>query len=162
MPDKHCCIAVYSEPTTICNAIEQLHAGDIATDRISLLCSLAESAVNSNENLPAHWQQLCNTLKNCRQITVPDWGTLLAAGPVASLVTAIANDDSFGGSLDSRLGVAGAALYKLGTPVENIRQYQSAIKQGNCLLIVDGDRHQVESACGYILENNQHVTIHAA
>lgn len=104
------------------------------------------------------WGDLWGLLAGAAFLWVPGFGSLAAAGPIVSLLERGLEGVATGGGF----GVLGAALYNAGAPRNAIVQYEKAVKADKFLLIVHGERSDVERACGILHGELQQVTVHTA
>ncbi len=104
------------------------------------------------------WAGLWGLLSGAAFFWVPGFGPLAAAGPlVASLMCGLE-----GVAIGGGFSVLGAALYSMGISRDSISQYEQAVKAEQFLLIVHGDRSDVEQACEILHSETQQVTVHRA
>jgi hypothetical protein len=86
------------------------------------------------------WNQLWQLLPGWAVVTIPGWGTLLAAGALGGwLVNALENSGVFG-----ELTAVEAALYSLGLEKEEAGRCEEAVASGRILLIAHGPAEEVE------------------
>jgi len=90
----------------------------------------------------AFWGGLWGLLFGSAFFFIPGMGPLLVAGPLVGwLVGALEGAVVVGG-----LSALGAGLYSLGIPNDSIVQYESALKIGKFLLIVNGSLDDTNNA----------------
>lgn len=106
----------------------------------------------------AFWGGLWGLLAGAAFFWVPGFGPLAAAGPIVSLLVKGLEGVAIGGGF----GALGAALYSMGVPRDNVTQYEKAVKAEKFLLIVHGERRDVEHACGVLHGKTQQVAVHTA
>jgi len=96
------------------------------------------------------WQGLWGVLAGEAFLHIPTFGSLAIAGGLSSILMA-ENGAIFYPHEYTELS---RALHRIGIPAESICHYESLLKQGQLMLIVNGDNSVVENAC-LILENSQ-------
>jgi len=96
------------------------------------------------------WQGLWCLLAGEAFLHIPTFGSLTVAGGLSAILMA-ENGAIFYPDEFTELG---KALHHVGIPARSIDHYESLLKQGQLMLIVNGDSSDVESAC-LILENSQ-------
>jgi len=106
----------------------------------------------------AFWDSMCDRLAGAGFFWIPGFGTLVAAGPI---VTRLVKGPG-GVALGDGFGVLGAALYSIGIPRKSITRYEKVIRAEKFLLIVYGDRCDVERACEILHCQEQQVAVHIA
>ena len=104
----------------------------------------------------ATWAQVWQLLPDAACFWVPDSGALAAAGRIVSLMMHGESEAATG------LSVPGKALYGLGIPRCSIEEYEQAIHSEHYLLLVSGQRRDVERACELLHSEAQQVTVHSA
>lgn len=104
------------------------------------------------------WDEVWGRLPGAAFFLVPGFGLLAAAGRVVPLM--IRGLD--GVELDGGFSVPGVALHGIGVPRSSIREYELAIKTEKLLLLVHGERRDVERACAILHCDTQQVTVHSA
>ncbi len=88
----------------------------------------------------AFWNEMWAALPGWAVLTIPGWGTLLAAGAFGGwLVNALENSVVFGG-----LNAVEAVLYSLGVEKGEAGRYEEAVASGKILLIAHGAAEEVE------------------
>ncbi len=88
----------------------------------------------------AFWNEMWAVLPGWAVLTIPGWGTLLAAGAFSGwLVNALENSGVFGD-----LTAVEAVLYSLGLEKEEAGRYEEAVGSGKILLIVHSAAEEVE------------------
>ena len=106
----------------------------------------------------AFWDNLWHLLPGAGVFCLPGFELLAAAGSIVSLmVRGLENVD-----IGERFSLPGAALFEIGIPRGNIGEYEQSIKAGKFLLLVYGERHDVECACDILRCETQEVTVHSA
>ena len=104
------------------------------------------------------WNDLWADLNGAGFFSVPDYGALVAAGPIAHSLAKKYEDIEVGNGLS----VLGFALFNIGIPIDSIRHYEKAVNSEKLLLIVHGLRNDVEQACQLLHSSTQQVTVHMA
>jgi hypothetical protein len=89
-----------------------------------------------------YWNNLCTTLQGWAFFNIPGIGPLLVIGSLALwIVAALENAAIFG-----NLNPLGATLYSIGITKSSVQDYEAALMNGSCLLIVHGPAHDVMQA----------------
>lgn len=107
--------------------------------------------------LGAFWGGLWGFLFGSAFFLIPGIGPLVVAGPLVSwIVGAIEGAAVVGG-----LSALGAGLYSIGIPKDSIVKYETALKAGKFLVLVNGTMAEVSSAKDILLpttpeESNVH------
>lgn len=104
------------------------------------------------------WENLWSQLSGASFFWLPDFGPLVATGPIVNLFMKGQKDIEVGGGLS----VLGMALFNMGIPRDSISQYEKAVKAEKLLLMVHGKRRDVERACQLLHSETQQVTVHIA
>ncbi len=81
-------------------------------------------------------------------LDLPEFGSLLASGPLAQGIVEVIEKATHG----SGLGALEIGLARLGIPMQSIRQYEFALKTGKFLLIFHGTEKEVTEARGIVHE----------
>ncbi len=170
MPEQHSCISVLPDDADAPAIIQSLQQTNVLIDRISVLgdsgglhngaavIAFSHNRIQYQGKHTDQWQAIWRLLPQAAAIWLPSSGLLLAAGPVVKLLLQTDKPPRLHTDPDPLV----RALFALGAPVESIRQYQQRLAAQNSLLIVEGERRQVEAACEQLLPASQQVTIHAA
>ncbi len=96
------------------------------------------------------WTGLWGVLFGWALVTLPEFGPVLVAGPLAMwIIAALDNSHLFAG-----LSAVGAGLYSLGIPRSRIMRYEAALKRQMYLVVVHGATADVARA-GAILQNKR-------
>lgn len=96
------------------------------------------------------WQGVWGVLAGEAFLHIPAFGSLAVAGGLSSILMA-ENGAIFYPSEYTELG---RALHRIGIPEISISHYELLLKQGQLMVIVNGDNSDVENAC-LILEKSQ-------
>jgi len=170
MTKKNTCVSLYASEQTAEQAVEELLSQnfDLKTvsmvgkafhneeDTIGLYTSGGQLCFSGVQ--AAFWNSLWGQLSGASFFWLPDFGPLVAAGTIGSLLVKEQEDIEVG----SGLNVLGAALFSLGIPRDSIRQYEKALKEEKFLLIVHAVRSDVEHACHILHSETQQVAVHMA
>ena len=106
------------------------------------------------------WHGLWGLLEGEAFLHIPKFGCLAIAGGLSSILMA-ENGAIFYPKEYTELG---RALHRVGIPAGSIYHYESLLKKGQLMLIVNGNNTDVENAC-LVLENSQsshEVSLHFA
>ncbi len=170
MPEQHSCISVLPDNADIADVIQSLQHGQTPIGGISvlggngsshnepMLIALCHDRIQYRGKHADQWETIWRLLPQAAAVWRPASGLLLAAGPVVKRLLQTDKSARAHGESDPLVH----ALFALGAPVESIRQYQQTLADQNNLLIAEGERRHVETACELLLPASQQVTIHTA
>ena len=169
MDEKNSCVAVYDTHSEAEEAIKKIQKAGFDVKKLSILgrgYHSDEHAVgyyNTGDRvkfwgkLGAFWGGIWGLLFSSAFLWIPGIGPLAMGGPLVSVIV---------GGLESAAVAAGvtavgAALYSIGIPKDSIIKYETALKADKFLVIVQGDKSEVERA-ETILKTGQgpDVTVH--
>jgi hypothetical protein len=106
------------------------------------------------------WQGLWEILAGEAFLYIPTFGSLVVAGGLSTMLMS-GNGEKLYPHEYTELG---NVLHRVGIPERSICHYESLLKQGWLILIVNGNNYDVENAC-LLLENSQsnhEVSLHFA
>ncbi len=104
------------------------------------------------------WSGVLDLLSGAAFFWLPDFGPLTVFGSMVALLVRGLDGVAVGGGFT----VFGAALYNMGIPRNSIQQYEQAVKAEQFLLIVHGQRDDVEQAFEILHSETQQVAVHRA
>ncbi len=170
MKENNCCISIYSTPQAVTQALEALHAQGCDMRQISVIGKGCHDKAHItgfyrlSEQVRycgaqgSFWEELWAELPGEAFFWVPGFGAVAAAGRIVnSMIKGLEGIEIGGG-----FSVPGAALYGMGVPRPSINEYEQAINAEKILLIVEGQRSDVERACGRLHSETQQVIMHSA
>jgi hypothetical protein len=117
-------------------------ACDAPGERDVVGCYRVHGKYKYRGTLSAFWENLWESLDGSGCFWVPEFGWILIAGPLAGWAVAVMDN----ASLFSGLTVVGSAIYLIGMRSEDVLKYETAIRNGNLLLIAHGSVTAVEDA----------------
>jgi hypothetical protein len=170
MTEKNSCVSIYPTHQAAEQALGELRKAGVDLRQVSIVGKGYHSEAhpigfyNAGDRIRywglqgAFWGGLWGLLSGAAFFWVPGFGPLAAAGPIVALLVRGLEGVAIGGGF----GVLGAALYSMGIPKGSINQYEQAVKVEQFLLIVHGERGDVEHACGILHGETQQVTVHRA
>jgi hypothetical protein len=154
MPRKNAVVAMFEKHTDAEAAVKQLERDGFDMRKLSIVGKgyhTDERVVgyfNAGDRMlfwgqeGAFWGGLWGLLFGSAFITLPGIGPMLVAGPlVAWMVAALEGAVIVGG-----LSALGGALASIGIPNNSIVQYETDIKAGKFMMIVDGSPDEVTRA----------------
>jgi len=169
MAEKNTCILSYATSKDALKAIRKLQAKNFNLSAVSIIGNgrhKHERAVGIYSKAGRtyfhgaqvmFWESLWQTLDGELFLMVPELESLAAAGFIVQLLIKEPGDVDIHG-----FSVLGAALFHMGVPGDAISQYESAIKAGKILLIVNAKRADVERSCEILHSEMQQATVHLA
>jgi len=161
------CVAVFSpnlgDRISVFDALESLLSLNYSANNLSVLGKgtleggnnaigiyKASDQIRFKGEQDEFWQGVWGLLAGEAFLHIPTFGSLAVAGGLSSILMA-ENGAIFYPHEYTELG---RGLHRIGIPAESICHYESLLKQGQLMLIVNGDNSDVENAC-LILENAQ-------
>ncbi len=154
MSHKNSVVAIFEKHAAAEKAVKQLQKAGFDMHRLSIVGKgyhTDEHVVgyfNAGDrmlywgNTGAFWGIIWGLLFGSAFITVPGFGPLLVAGPlVAWMITVLEGAVVVGG-----VSALGGALASIGIPNNSIVQYETEIKAGKFMMIVDGTPEEVTKA----------------
>lgn len=164
------CVSVYSTHQTVEYALAELDDSEFDLRQVSLVCRdhpddtrPAGFYTDSNEHhylgpQASFWNAVWERLTGAGIFWLPEHGTLVVAGPLVSLLVKRLE----GYDISPGPGVLGSALFSMGIPMKNIKEYEQSVESGELLLTVHGQRQAVESACKILHGQERQVMVHTA
>jgi len=169
MPEKNTCILSYISSKDALQAIGELQAKRFDLATVSIVANghnKKECAVGIYSKAGRmyfygaqcmFWESLWQILDGELFLMVTELESITAAGFIVQLLIKEQGDIDIHG-----FTVLGAALFHMGVPADSVKQYESAIKAGRILLIVNGKRADVERSCEILHGEMQQATVHLA
>ncbi len=166
--EQNSCVSIYPGGGCLAKALHSLQAAGSDLQQVSVLGKgghaqvvpigfcLTDRQARFWGPASATWAQVWQLLPDAACFWVPGNGALAAAGQIVSLMIRGESEGVAG------LSVPGKALYGLGIPRHSIEEYEQAIHAEHYLLLVSGQRRDVERACELLLGEAQQVTVHSA
>ena len=157
-------VAVYGSHTEAEAAIKALQrsgfdmktvsvaACDYHTDEHAVGCYHTGHRMKYWGGTGALWGSIWGVLIGSAFFFVPGIGPLLVAGPlVCSILGALD-----GALLTGGKSVLGGGLYSLGVPENMVLQYEAEVKNGRCMLLVQGSIEQLTTAREIVAHTGSH------
>lgn len=169
IPEKNTCILSYTNTKDAGQAIEKLQAQNFNMAVVSIVGNgnheeenaIGIYTINGNKHFQGaqanFWESLWQQLNGELFLMLPGLGSLAAAGSIVPLL--VKGHDATDIHGFTALGIA---FFTMGVPVDSISQYESAIKAGKILLIVNAKRGEVERSCEILHSEMQQATVHLA
>ena len=170
MAEKNSCVSIYPTTQAAAQALGDLLAADCELRNVSVVgkgCHAEDHTIGfyrAAERIcycgcqGRFWDDVWNQLADAAFFWVPGYGPLVAAGRIVPLMVRGLEDVEIGGGFS----VPGAALHGIGVPRGNIDEYEQAIQAEKLLLLVHGERCDVEQAYEILHCETQQVTVHSA
>lgn len=170
MTERNICISIYSTLRAVEQALGKLQTESIDLKQVSVVGKgfhkeehpIGFHATGDGLRFWGHqgsfWDGVWSLESGAAFFWVPGLGPLAAVGPIVTLLVRGLEGVAIGGGL----GVLGAALYGMGVPRNSIAEYEQEFKAEKLLLIVHGQRSDVERACGILHNETQQVAVHTA
>ena len=165
---NNCCVSIYARRLYLQQALTGLQQADFDLRYVSVVgkgChaqALPMGFCHSGEqvryfgNGSDFWENVWALLTDAACLWIPGNGSLAAAGHIVPLMVRGLQ----GVEINTGFSVAGEALYGTGVPRRSIHEYERAINAENYLLLVSGQRCEVERACDILHCETQQVTVH--
>ncbi len=170
MSKKNACVLLYPDYQDARQAVEKLQAHSFNMNTVSIigrakaeLQPLFDEPADDEEiyfqNITAQsWKHLWKLPGGALFFTLADSGSLITAGSIVSLLT----QEKENMDINNRFTVLATALFNMGVPGKNIKQYEDAIKAEKIMLTINGTRSEVEQACHILHNETQQATVHIA
>ncbi len=167
---KNCCVVVLDDQSEIELAVDRLEIAGCDLLKVSVIakecetkehpvgiyCSDGQIDFMGEQSL--FWEGLRHRLTHAAFFSIHDVGTLMVAGQIIKKMvhglTAVEVGDRF--------NLLAAALFVVGVPQGNIKEYEQAIKAEKFLLLFYGEQKEVEHVCNVLHCDTQQVTVHHA
>ncbi|MEE9492019.1 MAG: hypothetical protein V3W04_01385 [Gammaproteobacteria bacterium] len=157
---KNSCVSIYKTRIAVGEAIDNLKLKNFNLQHVSIIDTGFHNAVHSidfyrtNELICFHGKQ------NTAFFWVSEFGPLVAAGAIVPIL--IKGHDTSHASDCFGFDTLAAAFFNIGIPRSSIARYEQALMADQCLLIVHGERNDVEQACYLLHSDTQQVAVHVA
>jgi len=170
------CVAVYppsfEEGAGIPAVIKKLLSFDYPIEKLSVIGkgSLSENQtiglvktvdkIRYKGDQDQLWHELWDLLAGEALFLIPELGSLAAAGSLSSVLLAPSTDENSPQNTTD----LGKALHSVGIPESSILYYESLLKTGWVILVVQGDNQDIEHA-GELIElsqNGAEISLHFA
>jgi len=170
MSKKSTCVLLYSNHKNLEQDVNALQTRSFDMKAVSIVGKVQQHEIHATGlyitggqiryqgNQDSFWNALWIRLSGAGFFLLPDLGVLLAAGPIAHLLT----NEYAGIDVGSGLSVLGQAFSSIGIPVDSIRQYEESVNSEKLMLIIHGLHSDVEFACQLLHSKTQQVTVHMA
>lgn len=154
MLQENAMVVVYRDPQRTREAVKELERTGFNLNQVSLVGIVrpgrrAAVACYSDGNhikcwgeRSTLWNSLCSAIKGWAFLSLPGIGPMLVSGPLALwIVAALENAAIF-----SNLSAFGATLYSIGIPKDRVQNYETALREGNYLLVAHGPAREIMRA----------------
>jgi len=170
MAENITCVSIYPSSATVELALGELQTAGCDLRQVSIIgrgCHAktqsigfysSEGRIQYKGRQSVFWDTLCVSLADAAFFWMPDLGPLLVVGRIVTFMVRGMEDVE----LASGFSILGAALFVIGIPRNNINEYEQAIKDRKFLLLVHGQRQDVEYACEILHSETQQVAVHSA
>lgn len=167
---KNTCVLLYSNHKNLERDINVLQTQSFDMNAVSIIGKVQQhktlvtglytmgGQIRYQGNQARFWNDLRAILNGAGFFSVPDFGALIAAGPIVHLLTKEYGDMEVGNGLS----VFGLALFSMGIPINSIRHYEKSVNSEKFLLIIHGLHNDIELACQLLHSKTQQVTVHMA
>jgi len=167
---KNCCVVIYPDTDAVEQALGELQTVGCDIRQVSIIargCHGKEYPVGIYRiedrlcflgQQDTFWGGLWSQLAGSAFFWEPEFGPLVVAGPIVSMMVRGLE----GVEIGAGFSLPGTALYIVGVPRGSIDEYEQAIKAEKFLLLLQGERQDVERACGVLHGETQQVTVHRA
>jgi uncharacterized membrane protein len=105
----------------------------------------------------AFWGGFWGLLFGSAFFWVPGVGSLLVAGPLVMWIVGALEEAAVVGGISA----LGAGLYSMGIPRNSVVQYETEVKNGKLLLVVQGTTDELELARNLLDQAGVNTTVHA-
>ncbi|VAW74574.1 hypothetical protein MNBD_GAMMA15-2027 [hydrothermal vent metagenome] len=170
MSERNCCVAIYSAHQEVEATLDALHRQGCDLRSVSLIGkgirdsgqSFAYYGSVGGVQFDGEHGEFWNRVSRMLGPTACFWGG--GYGPyaaVGSIVAVLIDGDGL--TITGGLRALGAALYALGVPGNNALRYEVMVGEGSLLLVVHGNRAEVEQASDTIASTDGvEMAVHAA
>ncbi|HEC29498.1 MAG TPA: DUF1269 domain-containing protein [Gammaproteobacteria bacterium] len=167
---KNCCVVIYPDSHAVEQALGELQSVGCDLRQVSVIGSgchgeaypvgiyCTDERMRFLGHQDIFWNTIWGQLAGAAFFWEPDFGPLAVAGRVIDLMV----NGLEGAEFSDGFSFPGTALFVTGVPRGSINEYEQAIKAEKFLLLVDGERRDVERACGALHGETQQVTVHHA
>ena len=157
MPDRNTCVLTYSSTEDTCEAIRKLQQENFDLAHVSIVGIYSNIKNDCLTDEAESIDKLSPLFSAKKSFLIEGLGSVRTTGKISQLIVEEQNKIDI-----HRFSKLGMAFSIMGIPEQSIHQYESAIKAGKILLIVNSTRNEVELSCK-ILHNELHqATVHLA
>ena len=170
MSDQNSVVAVFTSHDNAESAVRDLQQGGFDMKKLSIVGKdyhTEEHVVGYYTTgdrmlywgkLGTFWGGFWGLLLGSGFFWVPGIGQLLVAGPLVIWIVGALEEAALVGGL----GALGAALFSVGIPKKSVLEYETEVKTGKLLLVVNGTPEEVERAKNILHRTKgQSTTVHA-
>ena len=170
MSKNNACVLLYPDYQDARQAIEKLQAQGFNMKTVSIIgrttanqqplfgMPAGDKEIRFQNIVAQSWKNLWKLPGGALSFTLADFGSLIAAGSIVGLLTQEKKDMD----INNRFTVLATALFDMGVPAGNIKQYEDAVKKQKIMLAINGARSDVERACHILHNEMQQATVHIA
>jgi hypothetical protein len=154
MLQENAMVVIYNDPQRTREAVKELERAGFNLNQLSLVgivrpgkrvavaCYSDGSYIKCWGDRSTLWNSLCSAIKGWAFLSLPGIGPMLVSGPLALwIVAALENAAIF-----SNLSAFGATLYSIGIPKDKVQDYETALREGNYLLVAHGPAREIKRA----------------
>jgi hypothetical protein len=154
MSNPNAALTVFDNPAEIAAVIRQVQVTGSGTNGLSVAWLDQENSsdvtgyytsgvqMKCRGYLETLWNEIFKVLSGWAIFDIPEIGRVLIVGPLTEwIANALANAAIFSG-----MSAIGMGLYSVGISRKSIRLCEDALKQGKCILLVNGSEKEVELA----------------
>lgn len=132
---RHTCIAIFSDQVLLATVTGALSRAGGSDHRLSLIRLNARPPDST-----ALWEAPWNGLSDAVLLWIPGIGPVTMAGPLVGVLVAVLEEAAALGGLSA----LGMALYNGGIAAAYVARYETAVKAGRSLVMLQGDLLEVE------------------
>jgi hypothetical protein len=154
MLQENAMVVVYNDPQRTREAVKELERAGFNLNQLSVVGAVtpngraAVACYSDGHSIRCWgergilWNSLCSVIKSWAFLSLPGIGPMLVSGPLALwIIAALENAAIF-----SNLSALGATLYSIGIPKDRVQDYETALQEGNYLLIAHGPAREITRA----------------
>jgi hypothetical protein len=154
MSNANAVLTAFDSPLEILGFLRQVRISGYGTNRLSVawLDQHSSSDVTGYYmsgtqmkcwgDLEAQWNEIFKEISGWAIFDIPDIGRVLIVSPLTDwIANALANAAIFRG-----MSAIGMGLYSIGISRNSIHHCEESLRQGKCILLVNGSAKEVESA----------------
>jgi hypothetical protein len=152
MSNANAALTVFDSPHEIAAVIRQVQAINSGAKSLSIVWRDQQSSsevtgyyksgthIKCWGELESQWNEIFEAISGWAIVDIPDIGRVLIVGPLSDwIANALANAAIFGG-----MSAIGMGLYSVGISRKSIHLCEEALKEGKCVLLVNGSAKDVE------------------
>jgi hypothetical protein len=154
MSNANAVLTAFDSPLEILAVLRQVRITGYGTDRLSVVWMDQHSSSDVTGyymsgtqmkcwgDLEAQWNEIFKDISGWAMVDIPDIGRVLIIGPLTDwIANALANAAIFRG-----MSAIGMGLYSIGISRNTIHHCEESLRQGKCILLINGSAKEVESA----------------